>query len=51
MTPPPNWMMTGPFMDVLKASGGGTPFDCISSRKMYCWTGVQSQPPHSFGQL
>ena len=38
-------------MLVLNASGAGTEARLISSSQMWCWTGVQSRPPHSSGQF
>ncbi len=42
--------MTGPTIEVPKASGGGAGAIIISSRKMYCFTASQPVPPYSTGQ-
>ena len=46
----PNCASTGPIIEVLKASGGGTLAACISSFQMCRWSWVQSWPPYCTGQ-
>ena len=46
----PNAAMTGPTIEALNASGGGTQARCISSCQMCRLSCDQPRPPHSSGQ-
>ncbi len=46
----PNWAITGPIIEALKASGVGTPARCISSCHRWRWRSLHPRPPHSSGQ-
>ena len=46
----PNAAITGPTIEALNASGGGTHARCISSCQMWRRSADQPRPPHSSGQ-